>query len=65
MPSEVVGSHEGIHNYTIGQRKGLGAAGRPQYVVKIEPETNRVVIGDDPDLLAEEICRSRRELDRR
>src|SRR5262249_52248074 len=51
LTEEVVGQHEGIHNYTIGQRKGLGAAGRPQYVVKIEPETNRVVIGDDPDLL--------------
>src|SRR6185436_16912491 len=34
------------------QRKGLGAAGRPQYVVRIEPEANRVVIGDDPDLLS-------------
>ena len=51
LGGEVVGGHEGIHNYTIGQRKGLGAAGRPQYVVKIEPEKNRVVIGDDPDLL--------------
>jgi tRNA-uridine 2-sulfurtransferase len=51
LAEQVVGSHEGIHNYTIGQRKGLGAAGRPQYVVKIEPELNRVTIGDDPDLL--------------
>jgi tRNA-uridine 2-sulfurtransferase len=51
LAEEVVGSHDGIHNYTIGQRKGLGAAGRPQYVVKIEPETRRVVIGNDPDLL--------------
>jgi tRNA-uridine 2-sulfurtransferase len=51
LAEEVVGRHDGIHNYTIGQRKGLGAAGRPQYVVKIEPEMNRVVVGDDPDLL--------------
>jgi tRNA-specific 2-thiouridylase len=51
LASEIVGAHEGIHNYTIGQRKGLGASGRPQYVVKIEPESHRVVIGDDPDLL--------------
>jgi tRNA-specific 2-thiouridylase len=51
LDEQVVGAHEGIHNYTIGQRKGLGAAGRPQYVVKIEPALNRVVIGDDPDLL--------------
>jgi tRNA-specific 2-thiouridylase len=45
---EVVGTHTGIHKYTVGQRKGLIAAGRPQYVVRIEPERNRVVIGDDP-----------------
>ena len=51
LAEQVVGTHDGIHNYTIGQRKGLGAAGRPQYVVKIEPELNRVMIGDDPDLL--------------
>jgi tRNA-uridine 2-sulfurtransferase len=50
LAAEVVGSHAGIHNYTIGQRKGLGAAGRPQYVVRIEPNTNRIVIGDDPEL---------------
>ena len=51
LAEEVVGSHDGIHNYTIGQRKGLGAAGRPQYVVKIEPEMNRVIVGDGSDLL--------------
>jgi tRNA-specific 2-thiouridylase len=45
---DVVGTHAGIHNYTVGQRKGLVALGRPQYVVKIEPEFNRVVIGNDP-----------------
>jgi tRNA-uridine 2-sulfurtransferase len=45
---EVVGTHSGIHKYTVGQRKGLIAAGRPQYVVRIEPEGNRIVIGDDP-----------------
>src|SRR5499425_1096212 len=32
-----VGAHAGIHKYTVGQRKGLIAAGRPQYVVRIEP----------------------------
>jgi len=51
LAEQVVGAHEGIHNYTIGQRKGLGAAGRPQYVVKIEPDVHRVTIGDDSDLL--------------
>ena len=45
---EVVGTHNGIHKYTVGQRKGLVAAGRPQYVVRIEPALNQIVIGDDP-----------------
>jgi tRNA-specific 2-thiouridylase len=45
---EVVGRHAGIHKYTVGQRKGLVATGTPQYVVRIETEMNRVVIGNDP-----------------
>ena len=45
---EVLGRHKGIHNFTIGQRKGLGlAAGKALYVLAIEPETNRVIVGDD------------------
>jgi tRNA-uridine 2-sulfurtransferase len=45
---DVLGTHSGIHKFTVGQRKGLVAAGKPQYVVRIEPELNRIVIGDDP-----------------
>jgi tRNA-specific 2-thiouridylase len=45
---EVIGQHGGIHKFTVGQRKGLVATGKAQYVVKIEPELNRVVIGEDP-----------------
>src|SRR5499427_8404481 len=45
---KVVGEHSGIHKFTVGQRKGLIATGTPQYVVRIEPEMNRVVIGNDP-----------------
>jgi tRNA-uridine 2-sulfurtransferase len=48
---EVVGKHNGVHNFTIGQRKGLGfAAGKPLYVLSIDPQTNRVVVGDDDAL---------------
>jgi tRNA-uridine 2-sulfurtransferase len=48
---EVIGRHSGIHHYTIGQRRGLGiAAGRPVYVVKLDYETNRVIVGDDAEL---------------
>jgi len=50
LAGEIVGAHSGIHKYTIGQRKGLVAAGRPQYVVQIEPLANKIVIGEDSDL---------------
>ncbi len=46
LDGRVVGRHRGIEHFTIGQRKGLGVAlGTPQFVVRIEPETRRVVIG--------------------
>ena len=48
---ELLGRHRGIHNFTIGQRKGLGlAAGKPLYVLAIEPGNNRVIVGDDDTL---------------
>ena len=43
---EVVGAHDGIEHFTIGQRKGLGVAfGEPRYVVRIDPDSRHVVIG--------------------
>jgi tRNA-specific 2-thiouridylase len=48
-----IGRHNGVHNFTIGQRKGLGfAAGKPFYVLAIDRENNRVVVGDDDSLRA-------------
>ncbi|HEY1600364.1 MAG TPA: tRNA 2-thiouridine(34) synthase MnmA [Pirellulales bacterium] len=48
---EVVGRHTGIENYTIGQRKGLGLAfGTPRYVVRLDRDTQRVVIGTHDEL---------------
>ena len=47
----VIGRHNGIHQFTIGQRKGLGfATGKPMYVVAIDHEKNRVIVGDDESL---------------
>jgi tRNA-specific 2-thiouridylase len=47
----VIGRHNGVHNFTIGQRKGLGfAAGKPLYVLSIDPEKNRVFVGNDDSL---------------
>src|SRR5271165_5241116 len=48
---EVLGRHAGVHNYTIGQRKGLGfSTGKPLYVLAIDPRNNRVVVGEDDSL---------------
>jgi tRNA-specific 2-thiouridylase len=50
---EVLARHNGLHNYTVGQRSGLGVSlGRPIYVVALDRENNRLVIGDDKDLRA-------------
>ncbi|MDJ0536811.1 MAG: tRNA 2-thiouridine(34) synthase MnmA [Xenococcaceae cyanobacterium MO_207.B15] len=47
LEGNVLGKHQGIHHYTIGQRKGLGiAAPNPLYVVKLDPVMNRVIVGD-------------------
>ncbi len=53
---EVVGRHAGLEHFTIGQRKGLRIAfGQPQYVVRIEPDTRRVVIGARDELARREL----------
>ncbi|HXN98000.1 MAG TPA: tRNA 2-thiouridine(34) synthase MnmA [Candidatus Acidoferrales bacterium] len=48
---EVLGRHNGLHRYTVGQRKGLGISeGRPMYVVALDRAKNRLIVGDDCDL---------------
>ncbi|MGH9702865.1 MAG: tRNA 2-thiouridine(34) synthase MnmA, partial [Candidatus Acidiferrales bacterium] len=48
---ELIGRHEGLHQYTVGQRKGLRvAAGHPLYVVQIDRAQNRLVVGLDVEL---------------
>jgi tRNA-specific 2-thiouridylase len=48
---QVVGEHGGIHNFTVGQRKGLGVAtGSPLYVLQIKGDTRQVVVGKQEDL---------------
>jgi tRNA-uridine 2-sulfurtransferase len=48
---EVLGQHNGLHRYTVGQRKGLGISeGRPMYVVALDRARNRLIVGDDCDL---------------
>jgi len=49
----VLGTHEGYPNYTIGQRRGLGIAlGEPVYVKDIQPESNRIVVGKKDEVLS-------------
>ncbi len=50
---EVVGTHNGIHNFTVGQRKGLGVAtGSPLYVLEIRGDKRQVVVGAGEELLS-------------
>lgn len=47
----VLGRHDGYYRYTVGQRRGIGVSlGVPAYVVRVEPETCRVVVGTNEDL---------------
>ena len=47
----VLGQHEGIQYFTVGQRRGLGlSGGPPRFVIRLEPDTRNVVIGSETDL---------------
>jgi len=51
-----LGQHRGIAFYTIGQRHGLGlASGEPLYVIRIEPESNRIVLGPENELYSQKL----------
>jgi tRNA-specific 2-thiouridylase len=63
LPGDIVdtqekrlGQHRGISFYTIGQRHGLGlSSGRPLYVIRIEPENNRIVLGPEEELYSQKL----------
>src|SRR5438445_5303269 len=60
LGGNVLGHHEGIEFYTIGQRKGLGISSpKPLYVIELEPEMNRVVVGDETALERDEFVADR------
>jgi tRNA-specific 2-thiouridylase len=57
---ELVGRHQGIESFTVGQRRGLGIGNRePCYVLRLEPETNRVVVGPEDALYQARMWTSR------
>lgn len=47
---EVLGRHGGLYRYTVGQRKGLGAFGKPMYVLALDAKTNTVTVGENAAL---------------
>ncbi len=59
---KVIGEHTGLHGFTLGQRRGLGLAtglprewrGKPLYVLALDRERNRVIVGDDRELYRRE-----------
>lgn len=55
IDGKVIGKHDGIHKYTTGQRKGLGALGKRMFVSEIIPERNTVVAVEDKDLFSDSI----------
>jgi tRNA-specific 2-thiouridylase len=57
---ETLGHHDGIHSFTVGQRKGLGLSSPdPLYVLKIHPDSHRVEVGPDTDLYSRTLRASR------
>ena len=51
---QVLGEHDGIVNYTVGQRRGLGLTWpQPLYVIALDPESNTVYVGEEADLYAD------------
>jgi len=54
---EVIGAHEGIASYTVGQRRGIGVSReKPLYVIELRPGTNQVVVGEPDDLMTREVA---------
>jgi tRNA-specific 2-thiouridylase len=63
---EVLGQHSGIHNFTVGQRKGLSISTpsstgdtAPRYVLAIHPDSHRVTVGGDDELMSRELVANR------
>ncbi|HWC31066.1 MAG TPA: tRNA 2-thiouridine(34) synthase MnmA [Dehalococcoidia bacterium] len=51
----IVGRHDGVAGFTIGQRKGIGAFGSKRFVTEIDPELNVITIGPEEDLLSQRL----------
>ncbi len=60
LKGEVLGQHYGIHNFTVGQRKGIGIGGfnQPLFVVKIDADNHTIIVGNKKDLVVREFMLS-------
>ena len=57
VSGEVVGKHTGVYNFTVGQRRGLGISWkRPLYVLRLDADTNTVVVGEGEYLYKDTVC---------
>jgi tRNA-specific 2-thiouridylase len=57
---EFLGRHEGLHQFTVGQRKGLGLTSvNPLYVLSIHPDSHQVTVGSDDDLRSRDLYANR------
>ncbi len=54
LQGRVLGRHEGVGRFTVGQRKGLPPGDKPRYVISLDPGQARVVVGDKEDLACRE-----------
>ena len=63
----IMGRHKGLIHYTVGQRKGLeiGGQAEPLYVIRLEPEAKRVIVGPKAALAVGSVSLRRHQLDRR
>ena len=54
VDGEIIGEHNGLHLFTIGQRRGINCpAANPYYVVRLDPANNRLIVGSKNDLLTD------------
>jgi tRNA-uridine 2-sulfurtransferase len=57
---EILGRHQGLSGYTVGQRRGLGVSSpKPLYVSALDPSTNRVIVGEEPEQYRDSLLASR------
>ncbi|KPA14630.1 tRNA-specific 2-thiouridylase mnmA [Candidatus Magnetomorum sp. HK-1] len=59
VSGQIIGQHNGLHEFTVGQRRGINCPGPyPYYVVRLEQSTNKLIVGKKSDLLSEncQVC---------